>query len=132
VRERSFSECLVGREIENFVIGLGCFLPRPTKKFSLQNEKKIEGRKHLPQNGWKCPCALAHGFHPHQLLFPPFFFIFFIFYFVKLLYLPFFFSVHLHIHNFFAKKLCYFFVLFNEDIIINLYQLYFSSSLFSS
>ena len=44
----------------------------------------------------------------------------------------FFFFVYLHIHNFFAKKMCYFFVLFNEEIIVNLYQLYFSSSLFSS
>ena len=46
--------------------------------------------------------------------------------------LPFFFSIHLHIHNLFAKKMCYFFVLFNEDIIVNLYQIHFSSFRFSS
>ena len=34
--------------------------------------------------------------------------------------------------QFLNKKMCYFFVLFNRDIIVNLYLLYFSSSHFSS
>ena len=36
----------------------------------------------------------------------------------------------LHIHNSFAKKMCYFFYLFNRDIIINIYQLHFFIILF--
>ena len=57
-----------------------------------------EKMKHM---GWrKCPRALAHGFRPRPVAFfclfvssNCFFFFFF----------------HLHIHNFYAKKTCYFF-----------------------
>ena len=131
MRERSFSERLVGRKIENFVIGLGCFLPRPTIKFSPKWGENW-GEKTPAPKWMKMPVCIGTWVSSTSVAFPPFCFIFYFFYFVELLYLPFFFSVHLQIHNFFAKKLCYFFVLFNEDIIINLYQLYFSSSLFSS
>ena len=58
--------------------------------------------------------------------------LFFFSFFIQLLCLPIFFFIYLHVHNFFAKKMCYFFVLFEEDIIINLYQFHFSSSHFSS
>ena len=37
-------------------MGLGYFLPKPTKKLSPQNEEKI-----MLLNGQKCICALAHG-----------------------------------------------------------------------
>ena len=36
----------LGGGVNNFVVGPECFLPKLTKKFSLQNEEKIEGRKH--------------------------------------------------------------------------------------
>ena len=38
------------------MVGLGYFLPKPTKKLSPQNEEKI-----MLLNGQKCICALAHG-----------------------------------------------------------------------
>ena len=51
---------------------------------------------------------------------------FFIFIFIKK-------KFELSIHNFFLiKKICYFFVLFNGVIIVNLYQFHFPSSNFSS
>ena len=90
------------------------FSPGPTKKFSPQNGEKIEGRKQKPQNGWILPFALAHEFRPRQLLFPLFF------------------SSSTCTYTIVLLKKCYFFVLFNEDIIVNLYQLHFPSSHFSS
>ena len=41
-------------------------------------------------------------------------------------------KIEVFIHNFFNNKMCYFFVLVNEGIIINLYQLHFLSSYFFS
>ena len=41
-------------------------------------------------------------------------------------------KIEVFIHNFFNNKMCYLFVLVNEGIIINLYQLHFLSSYFFS
>ena len=39
--EKSFGGCLVGEGRGKTKVGPRCFLPRPTKKFSSQNEEKL-------------------------------------------------------------------------------------------
>ena len=82
----------------------GSFLPGSYKNFSPQNGEKTEGRKCASAHGRKCLCALAHGLIPRHLLFS-----FFFFFSIQLLCLPFFFFIHLHIQNFFAKKMLLFY-----------------------
>ena len=79
------------------VVGPRCFLLGFTRKFFLQNGKNIERKKitHLFFSFSCCCCCF------------------------------FFFIYTVHTQLFFAKKMCCFFVLFNEDIIINLYQFHF-------
>ena len=102
---------LGGRE-RKCVVGPRCFLLGFTRKFFLQNGKNIERKKitHLFFSFSSCCCC---------------FLLFFFFYF-------FFFIYTVHTQLFFAKKMYCFFVLFNEDIIVNLYQLHFSILSFSS
>ena len=88
----------------NFVVGPGCFHPRPTKKFSSQNGEKSEVRKYQSK--------MDENSHDHLRTW------------VLSTLVAFFSSSTL---TFFTKKMYYFFILFNEDIIVNLYQLYFLS-----
>ena len=46
VKRKNWEDVWLGWEVENFVVGSGCFLPEPTKKFSPQNREKTERRKH--------------------------------------------------------------------------------------
>ena len=41
MRENEWEGCLVEREGERKIVGSGCFLPRPTKTQSSENDKKI-------------------------------------------------------------------------------------------
>ena len=100
------------------MVGLGCFLPKMETK--LEGENETSGGTKMPMH--KCTWVLST---------PSFFF----------------FLIPLHIHKFFlVKKMCYlfvctyalfllkkcvdFFVLYNRNIIINLYQFHFSIILF--
>ena len=85
----------------------GSFLPGSYKNFSPQNGEKTEGRKCASAHGRKCLCALAHGLIPRHLLFS--FFFFFLFFFNSVALFTIFFFIHLHIHNFFAKKMLLFY-----------------------
>ena len=110
---------LGGRE-GKCVVGPRYFLLGFTRKFFLQDGKNIERKKitHLffSFSSSSCCCCFFFFFSRLGLLF--FFFFFPI--------------CTIHTQLFFAKKMCCFFVLFNEDIIVNLYQLYFSILSFSS
>ena len=85
----------------------GSFLPWSYKNFSPQNGEKTEGRKCASAHGRKCLCALAHGLIPRHLLFS--FFFFFLFFFQFNCFVYHFFFIHLHIQNFFAKKMLLFY-----------------------
>ena len=112
---------LGGRE-GKCVVGPRCFLLGFTRKFFLQNGKKIERKKIT---------RLVFSFSSSSCC--CFFFFFFFFSSWASFLLFFFFPIcTIHTQLFFAKKMCCFFVLFNEDIIVNLYQLYFSILSFSS
>ena len=131
------------------MVGLKCFLPRFTKKISLQNRKKTEG-------GRKCPCIIAHGLHPccfslhfFFFLFPSldvaclfsfsFFFLFWqacpVFFFLVLMmwFFIFFMDVILKINKFRWLIFFWLFIIFfnwalffNKGICVNLYKLTFS------
>lgn len=103
-----------------------CFLLGPIKQIfpKRKREKRGGGKKELRLDWWKCPCALCTWVSSTPNAVFCFFFILCSFYFFD----------HLQKHNFFLKNICYFyvfFILFNKNIIINLYYFYFSSSHFS-
>ena len=82
--------------MKNFVVGPGCFLPGQPKSFLLKIGRKLRG-EYVAAWWTKMPISSFFFFfflHP-VALFTSFFFSFF---------------VHLHIHNFFDKKICYFFI----------------------
>ena len=98
--------------------GLGVFSPGP------QNKEKTGGRK-AQFELTKMPMCIVHM---GVVLASCFLFFFF---FLIFLWLVLFKKKLKCTYTMFLIKKCYFFVLFNEDIIVNLYQLHFPSSHFS-
>ena len=80
--------------MENFVVGPGCFLQGQPKSFLLKIGRKLRG-EYVAAWWTKMPISSFFFFLHPVALFTSFFFSFF---------------VHLHIHNFFDKKICYFFI----------------------
>ena len=101
--------------------GSSVFSLNLSKSFLPKIRRKLRGEKTQCELT-KMPICIVHMCP--VLTFSFFFFFFFFFY-------SFFFNFEASIQNVFNKKKSYFFVLFNEDIIVYLYQLDFSSSHFS-